>query len=899
MGEVYRATDTNLKRVVAIKVLPDALAFDAERLMRFRREAEVLASLNHPNIAAIYGLEDAGGVMALAMEFVEGVDLAERIALGALPIDEALPIAAQIADALAAAHEQGIIHRDLKPANIKLRPDGTVKVLDFGLAKAQEPANAISPGVAQSPTMSSPARMTRIGMLLGTAAYMSPEQAKGRPADKRSDVWAFGCVLFEMLVGHPAFGGEEVTETLAEVLKGTPDWTALPAATPQGIRRLLRRCLEKDRKERLPDLGTARLDIKDALAGPADEPLQREPPRSWQRRLLPIGLAMLVTALLAGYGMWTVARSAPMPASLVTKSLLGVHPFGQATLGAVQDARGANVRPNRSAIALSPNGRILVFQADSGKGVQLYQRQLEELHPTAIPGTQGADSPFFSWDGAWIGFQAAGELRKVRVSGGPPSRICTVPRHSDAALGVVGASWGDDDAIVFATDRLWRVSARGGQPEEVTKPADNEYGHRLPHLLPGSELVLFTVAREGLRWDNAQIAIRSITTGEQKVLLEDAADGRYVPGYLVFVRRGALMAASFDVGKREVGGAVTLVEDVMQAANMNRPSADSGAGQFAVAGGALVYATGGVNPQPQSELVWVDRIGNVEPLGFPARDYIYPRLSPDGTRVTFFNSYTGANRRIWMYDLTRRTQPMPLTPPEERASWAIWMGDESIVFSSSIGGPGLNLSMRRVTDSGRSEPLTIGRRALRPASWSAAHKTILATQDSGGISALDMTGPERRERVVVQDQGPVGDPAFSPDGRWVAYTSTDSGREEVYVRPYPGLGTSVTVSTEGGRGPVWRRDGTEFFYTMPDRTGNGVMMMAMSVSTADGQPIGKARMLFSGRFLQAGGLQNYDVTANGQRFLMVRILDPAPEPQTELVLVQNWFEELKARVPTK
>jgi len=900
MGEVYRAIDTNLKRAVAIKVLPEALAFDAERLMRFRREAEVLASLNHPNIAAIYGLEDAGGVMALAMEFVEGMDLAERISHGALSIDEALPIAAQIADALAAAHEQGIIHRDLKPANIKLRSDGTVKVLDFGLAKAQEPDSAISQGVTQSPTMMSPAGMTRIGMLLGTAAYMSPEQAKGRPADRRSDVWAFGCVLFEMLTGRRAFGGDEVADTLAEVLKGTPDWTALPAATPRGIRRLVRRCLEKDRKDRLADLGTARLDIKDALGGSADEPLQREPPRSWQRRLLPIGLAMLVTALLAGYGMWTVARSAPTPASPVTRSLLGVHPFGQTTPGAVQDARGANVRPNRTAIALSPNGRIVVFQAASGKGVQLYQRRLEELQVTPIPGTQGADTPFFSPDGASIGFYAAGELRKVPASGGPPSPICTVP-SSDAAPGVVGASWGDDDRIVFSTNhRLWSVSAGGGQPQEMTTPADDEYGHRLPHVLPGSDLVLFTVAREVLRWDNAQIAIKSRRTGEQKVLFEDAADGRYVPGYLVFVRKGALMAAPFDVGRREVGGPVTLVEDVMQAANMLRPSADSGAGQFAVAGGALVYATGGVNPQPQSELVWVDRMGSVEPLGFPARDYVFPRLSPDGKRVTFFNSYTGASRRIWMYDTTRRTQPMPLTPPEERASWAIWMDDESIVFSSSIGGPGLNLSTRRVTDSGRSEPVTTGRRALRPASWSAAHKTLLATQDSGGILALDMTGPERREKVVVQEPGaPVGDPAFSPDGRWVAYTSTDSGRDEVYVRPYPGPGQRVIVSTDGGRGPVWRRDGTEFFYAMPDRTGNGLTMMVMSVRTADGQPIGKARELFSGRYLQAGGLQNYDVTANGQRFLMVRTLDPTPEPQTQLVLVQNWFEELKARVPTK
>ena len=732
-----------------------------------------------------------------------------------------------------------------------------------------------------------------MGMLLGTAAYMSPEQAKGRPADRRSDVWAFGCVLFEMLTGRRAFDGEEVTDTLAEVLKGTPDWTALPATTPQSIRRLLRRCLEKDRKERLADLGTARLDIKDALSVPADEPL-REPAPSWRHRLLPIALAVFVTALLAGYGGWTVARPAPGPASPVTRSLLAVHPFGQATPGAAQDAR-ANLRPSRSAIALSPDGRILVFQATGEKGVQLYQRRLEELQATAIPGTQGADSPFFSPDGTSIGFQAAGELRRVPISGGPPSRICALPR--DGAPGVVGASWGDGDVIVFATAGLWRVSARGGQPEAVTTPAADEFGHRLPHVLPGGELVLYTVAREVMRWDNAQIAIRSITNGEEKVLLEDAADGRYVPGYLVFVRSGALMAAPFDLGTRRVGGPVTLVEDVMQAANMPRPSDDSGAGQFAVAGGALVYASGGVTPQPQSELVWVDRVGKVEPLGFSGRDYVFPRLSPDGTRLTFFNSY--ANRRIWMYDFARRTPPMPLTPPEERAAWAIWMDDERIVFSSAIGGGGLILSTRRVTDNGRSEPLTTGGKGTRPASWSAAHKTLLSVQD-GGISALDMTLSDRRERVVVQDpRVSVGDPAFSPDGRWVAYTSTDSGREEVYVQPYPGPGKRVTVSTDGGRAPVWRRDGSEFFYTMTDRTGNVVTMMAMSVSAATGLPIGPARELFSGRFRPAGWLQNYDVTANGQRFLMVQTLDPRPEPQTELVLVQNWFEELKARVPTK
>ena len=439
--------------------------------------------------------------------------------------------------------------------------------------------------------------MTGVGVLLGTAAYMSPEQAKGRPADKRSDIWAFGCVLYEMLTGRRAFDGDDVADTLAEVLKGTPDWTALPATTPQGIRRLLRRCLEKDRKERLADLGTARLDIKDALGGPADEPLQREPPRSWQRRLLPIGLAMLVTALLAGYGMWTVARSAPRPASPVTRSLLGVHPFGQATPGA---AAGSFEEQHPTE---SKGHRVVARWTHSG----IPGRQWERCAAVPAAARRAASHSHSRHTGRGHAILLIGRRvdwlsggRRVTKSAGlwwAAKPICAVPaatmrrRESSARAGEMATLSCSRPIGCLARACRWR--AAGGRDD----PAADEYAHRLPHVLPGGDLVLFTVAREVLRWDDAQIAIRSITTGEQKVLLEDAADARYVPGYLVFVRRGALMAAPFDVGRREVGGPVTLVEDVMQAANMNRPSADSGAGQFAVAGGALVYASGGVTPQ--------------------------------------------------------------------------------------------------------------------------------------------------------------------------------------------------------------------------------------------------------------------------------------------------------------
>ena len=521
MGEVYRATDSNLKRSVAIKVLPDAFASDVERLARFQREAEVLASLNHTNIAAIYGLERAGGTTALVMELVEGPTLADRIAVARIAVDEALPMARQIAEALEAAHEHGIVHRDLKPANIKLRGDGTVKVLDFGLAKALEPAGATSVGVALSSTITSPALMTGAGMLLGTAAYMSPEQARGKPVDKRADLWAFGCVLYEMLCGRQAFAGDEVTDVLARVIEREPDLTALPANTPAAIRRLLRRCLEKDRKRRLADAADARLEIDDALTSPPrngqrDAPLAPPSRRAWIERLAWSLVALGLVATIA----WLLWR--PLVSIGPTRMTIAVPPAL-----ALQGGGGDRL------LAISPDGRTVAFVGTSAGNTQIYLRRADHFDPVPVRGTEGGVDPFFSPDGQWLGFMggalpgggtipvAQGKLKKVPIGGGPPTTLCDATNR--------GGSWGPDGTIVFAaipTGGLYRVSAAGGAAEPLTKLEPTERSHRWPSFLPGGTAVLFSIQPNGASFDDALIAVRSLDTGEQRVVASGWSEPR-------------------------------------------------------------------------------------------------------------------------------------------------------------------------------------------------------------------------------------------------------------------------------------------------------------------------------------------------------------------------------------
>jgi serine/threonine-protein kinase len=804
MGEVYRARDTKLNRDVALKILPDTFATDPDRLARFRREAQVLASLNHPHIAAIYGLEDSGTTHALVLELVEGPTLADRIAKGPIPLDEALPIAKQIAEALEAAHEQHIIHRDLKPANVKVRDDSTVKVLDFGLAKAMEPATAISPALTASPTITTPAQMTGVGTLLGTAAYMSPEQAKGRPADKRSDVWAFGCVLYEMLTGKRAFDGDDVSDTLAAVLRGEPDWSALPSDTPTALRTLLRRSLQKDRTRRLPDIGVARLEIDEARsnvsAGTAAAPTI-EPNSMRARRSLTLMTVTIAAAALSALVVWSLMRTPPTSVP-VSRLLLGVGPAERLLSGFPLDPSMGQGRPSRTAMTFSPDDRSLVFSAERDGRVQLYVRRLDQLEATPIAGTEGASNPFFSPDGQWLGFFAGGALKKVPLNGGPVVELCKVDL-------IIGASWGRSDRIVFARQAagLWQVSASGGTPTVVTKLEAGETSHRLPQFLPDGQTVLFTVTKVVFpRWDDdVLVAAQPLAGGNRTVLIEGGADARFVnTGHLVYLRRGTLMAVAFDPRRlRIAGAAVGLVADVMQAASVQSVQIDTGAGQFAVSdAGSLAYVTGGVFPQDRWSLVWVDRSsGRSESLSIRPGAYLAPRLSPDGTRIAF-NS-TSEDWDLWTYDIPRRIASR--LPMEGDQSVPVWTPDGArLVFStrgrglfsinSDGSGSAAQLNILKLTPSLNRERDTPSSEFLFPNSWSPDGKLLV--NQGGGIWLLSLDAKKEPEFVTSGSQAEL-----STDGRWLAYTTLgEPGQFSVYVRPYPGPGPRKQVST--GRGPA-------------------------------------------------------------------------------------------------
>src|SRR5262245_26227673 len=585
MGEVYRACDRKLNRIVALKVLPERFALDPDRLARFTREAQLLARLSHPNIAAIYGLEEANGAQALVLELIEGPTLADRI--GQISVEEALAIARQIAEALDAAHEKGIIHRDLKPANIKIARNGVVKVLDFGLAKVWD--GAPQSDLSASPKLTATDHGERT--VLGTPAYMSPEQARGQSLDRRTDIWSFGCVLYEMLTGREPFPGDTISDTLAAILEREPDLTVLPAASPPPIRRLLRRCFEKDRTRRLADVADARLDIDDALsASDIDAPVALSSSRTRER--LAWTFSLLLVALTVGAMMAWATRWVSIPLQ-TTRTILSVAPTGEVSGANPLEQRVGSVRPTRTAVALSPDGKTLVFGAIWGGSQQLYRRAMDQLSAIPISSTSGGSSPFFSPDGQWIGFGADGELKKVPLSGGPAVTLCK-------ASSLFGASWGDDGTIVFATQRnggLWRVSAAGSTPEPLTTLQEGEYSHRLPHMLPGSRAVIFTILKGPNLWDDTQIVVRSLETGQQTVLVTGGADARYVStGHLVYVRVGALMAVPFDRVRLVVtGGATGVIDGVMQAADRNLSyMANTLAAHFTTSDtGALVYLTGG------------------------------------------------------------------------------------------------------------------------------------------------------------------------------------------------------------------------------------------------------------------------------------------------------------------
>src|SRR5262245_10486293 len=595
MGDVYQATDSKLGRSVAIKFLPEAFSHDAERVARFQREARVLASLNHPNIAAIYGVEEIDSRHFLVMELVAGETLEERIKRGAISIEVALPIARQIAEALEAAHEHGIIHRDLKPANIKVRDDGTVKVLDFGLAKATEPTGFSSSGASQSPTITSPA-MTQQGVILGTAAYMSPEQTKGRTADKRSDVWAFGAVLYEMLTGRRAFEGEDVAETLAAILKGNPDWNLLPAALPSTIRKLIERCLSKDRQQRITDVAVVQFLLNEPA--PGSSPAER-------RHSTALLAASLVVALIA---ISATARLLMRPQ---------LPPPAAVTRFSVVPPPGVSLSLNLGgSIALSPDGSRLVYTARMTNDSMIYSQSTDQLDAVPIRGTEGGSAPFFSPDGQWIGFLSSDhKLKKVPAGGGAPLTLCDVNN-------IFGATWLPDDSVIFRPGTnagLWRVSAAGGTPQEFLKPDSNsEVAFRWPEMLPGGKAIIFAIQGSAT---NVAIGALRVDTRERVLLVEGATYAHYFPsGHLVFSRGGQILAVPFDVRTLQAKGTpVPVIESVN--------TGPQGLAQFASsAAGSIAYIPGG-ETQESRTLVWVDRRGSAQPASAPKRNYEFPRLS--------------------------------------------------------------------------------------------------------------------------------------------------------------------------------------------------------------------------------------------------------------------------------
>ena len=931
MGEVYLAHDSTLGRHVALKILPDPWLDDPERRARFGREARLLAALNHPNIGAIYGFHDDDGVCALVLELVEGETLAERIESHAgsitgsrgLPLKEALSLARQITAALEAAHERGIAHRDFKPTNIKITPEGLVKVLDFGLAKLYGPAgpqdspdrdDQLRPLASHSETHSgagphdsveSSMRManTHDGALVGTAPYMSPEQARGRPVDKRTDVWAFGCVLYEMLTGRRAFDGEDVPSTLARILDVEPDFSVLPSGTPQAVHRLLARCLEKDRNKRLQQIAIAGFQIDEVLSTP--DGLDAWPPSHRRQRLLraaALGLAILVGAAAT----WFAAPRGTASIPHVTRLLMSVAPADQ--IG------GVDGRPDRIAMAISPDGQTLVFSAVSAERRSLYLRSLDRAEATPIASTEEAVNPFFSADGRWIGYWSAGRIRKVPLAGGPPVPV------TDAAL-LFGASWDEADRIVFsqAAGGLLEVPAAGGAPVSLTtvNREQGEVSHRLPQALPGGDTILFTVTKHRFpRWDQTHVAIYSRRTGVTRVLVEGGADARYVStGHLVYVREGVLLAAPFDLERLELaGGAVGVVADVMQSAYPKGAARDSGAGQFVVSPtGTLVYVPGGTVPTPEGSVVSVDRAGRSETLPIAPRGFATLRLSPDEEQIAL-GSF-GRDRDVWVYARARGTLTRLSEPG--RHGVPIWSPDgERLTYASGTGGPDALRQTRADARSPSELVVADNEHSLVPAAWTPDGRrlfyytipTVEAAPGALWVWDADLaTNSKKTPTMSAGLSAEGGGIDVSPDGQWIAYHAADSGRLEVYVQAYPGPGPRYQVSTNGGISPIWRRDGRELFYLQPssldDSTNSAVLsvgnirVMTVPVTSKPALALSAPRLLFEGPYDVNVPARSYDVTADGQRFLLLKAQRRPADVITHMVVVQNWHEELQGRVP--
>jgi len=887
MGEVYRARDSKLNRDVALKILPDTFAADAERIARFRREAQVLASLNHPNIGHIYGLEDSTTPPALVLELIEGPTLADRIAQGPIPLDEALPIARQIAEALEAAHEHGVIHRDLKPANVKVREDDTVKVLDFGLAKAFDPAATSSAEALNSPTLTM--RATQLGLVLGTAAYMSPEQAKGKSVDRRADIWAFGAVLYEMLSGKRPFEGDDISDTLAAVLRQEVNWNALPASTPAAVKRLIMRCLERDVRRRLRDIGEARIVLEDPSTsaaaggdlGTSDSGAARiERRRPLWKRALPVAAAATLAALLAGPAGWYLK---PSPAAVVTRFSLTL-PEGRTFTS-----------PARHFLNISPDGTEIVYVGNS----RLYLRKIWEIEAQPIAGTDGFGSvtePVFSPDGHSIVFWAAADstIKRISTAGGVAVTLCQ-------SSNPWGMSWSDDGIVFGEFERgVVRVSATGGKPETIVpaRPGDLLYG---PQLLPGGQQVLMTFARASGnfdRWDKAQIVVASLTTGDHKVVVDGGADARYLPtGHLVYAIGGVEFAARFDLSRLQVvGQAVPVLEGIARAV----PTAATGAAHFAVSRtGTLVFVPGPASPSIGAfDIALIDRRGIVKPLNLPRAAYSTPRVSPDGSRIAFVAD-SGQEAFVAVYDLTGATALRRLTLGGTNR-FPIWTADSKRVVYQSDRDGDLGMFWQPADGTGTAERLTKPNAGEShfPEAWSAASNTLFFSVVKGSENTLwTLSMPEGKIAPfdAVRSIAVPINAALSPDGLWLAYQTDHTRRTTVYVQPVPPTGSVFQLFPRGAdqpHEPVWSPDGKELFYN-PRAGGFESVPVSTQPEFGFGNPASLPRPF---QLDPPQARRSYDVTPGGM-FVGVIIPGGTNAPAgSEIEVVVNWFDELNHRV---
>ncbi len=901
MGEVYRAKDSRLGRTVAIKVLPPDTAADSSARVRFEREARAIAALSHPNICVVHDVGREGSTDYLVMELLDGETLSERLAKskGPLPLDEVLTIGTAIADALDKAHRAGIVHRDLKPANVMLTKSGP-KLLDFGLAKLHSREStpvALSGGTTASTMVPGTAH----GTILGTLHYMAPEQVEGREADARADIWALGALLYEMATGTRPFEGESPASVLGAILKDTPaPLSSRQPLTPPAFEHVVERCLEKDPDERWQSVR----DVKRALMWIASErshttahgpsalqPVTRRTRAFWAW-IAGAFAATLIAGIVSGRAL---SRTTSAPREIAHLQM-GVAP-AESIEGSIQyvQAGDPSARPSRAALTISPDGRTVIFTGLTGGTTRLFKRTLDDQTAVAVDGTDNGNGPFFSPDGRWVAFAANGKLRRMPTVSGPATDICDL----GAGNRLWGGDWGSDGTVVFSVgSAILRVPAAGGTPQEVVR-SEGIGLVVLPHWLPGERRLLYTTNQGREDWAAAHVVARSLDTGDVHTVVEGGTDARYLPtGHLLYMKNGTLVAAPFDVERGEITGAsVTLVNDVMHAVNSGSSEFNQGTGQFAVsASGVLAYLRGGIAPNRSIQPTWVDKGGTETPVAEPPGSLNNPRLSPDGRLLAFARARPDSVRRdIWVRDLSRGASSRLTFGDGYRAS--NWSPDGKWLVFGDMNREGLY--RLPVGSGGVPERLTPVSQRNVTAGWASKNGVLVYVAGSPTeLWTLNLTG-DPAPKPLLRGNYSLSHPAISPDGRWVAYRSDETGRGEVYVQAYPELGSKTLISPGGGTEPVWAKNGRQLFFTRPAyaTTGTRLAMMAVDIDTSHGLTAGAPRLLFEGPYTSTGPLPAYDVSDDG-RFIMMKVVKETERvPVTQIEVVLNWTEQLKRLVP--